>query len=1001
MFSLSTSFQPQQMVLPLINALHSLKNSATASVQSLHKDFTPENQFYTKEPNINLRDLGLTDINVSQLDELVSRLLPASPEPPAAASTWRTSHISSHSFFHNKHGFAHQKVGLFGQPLLHRQYHSPIRDFCSELHFLPVWIQSRGFKTFRTKARRLQAGYEGPAEPETYTPAFMKGFLQREKAPDAQSIDELVKHKVFPDNQQDAFKNGFAEGFMRSQSFTQRTQDSLRRTRLVLFVLLLIGLYGLSKTPFLSVRFRTTSGLDSALDPVELKNVTFEHVKGVEEAKNELQEVVEFLKNPQKFTVLGGKLPKGILLVGPPGTGKTLLARAVAGEADVPFYYASGSEFDEMFVGVGASRIRNLFKEAKANAPCVIFIDELDSVGGKRIESPMHPYSRQTINQLLAEMDGFKPNEGVIVIGATNFAEALDNALVRPGRFDMQVTVPIPDVKGRTEILNWYLSKIKVDSAAEAEIIARGTVGFSGADLENLVNQAALKAAVDGKEMVTMKDLEFAKDKILMGPERRSVEIDKKNKTITAYHESGHAIVAYYTKDAMPINKATIMPRGPTLGHVSLLPENDRWSETRAQLLAQMDVSMGGRVAEELIFGNEYITTGASSDFDGATKIAKMMVTRFGMSDKLGVMTYKEVSKQSPETQAAIEQEVRVLLKDSYERAKHILKTYKKEHQTLADALLQYETLDAKEIQKVLEGGFNEFDHKFFGISEAEANVMDPQQKLLLHCTYRALEDAGMSMERLSGSRTAVIIGLMNRDYETLKSDISSTINHYNATGTAMSITANRISFIFNLTGPSFAIDSACSSSLVALHLACQSLKQGDCEMAVCGGVSCIVEPRVFVALSKAKMISPEGISQPFSTKADGYGRGEGCGVVLLKPLKNAIRDCNKIWGVISKTAVNQDGRHVSPITKPSLLQQEELLRRIYSHKDMVKVQYIETHGTGTAIGDTTEAASISNVIAKAKPATKVLRLGSVKGNIGHTESAAGVAALIKAKKLP
>uniref|UniRef100_A0A665X929 ATP-dependent zinc metalloprotease YME1L1 n=1 Tax=Echeneis naucrates TaxID=173247 RepID=A0A665X929_ECHNA len=589
-----------QMIVPvsqLINALHSLKNSATASVQTLHKDFTVEHSSYLKEPTVSLRDLGLSDIRASQLDELVSRLLPipGPEEPPAVPSIWKMSHISSDSFFHNKHG---ERLGVFGSLIHHRQYHSPLKDVCSQLQFSPVWVQSRGFKTLRSRTRRKESGYDGPVESETYTP----------------------------------------------------------------------------------------------------------HVKGVEEAKNELQDVVEFLKNPQKFTVLGGKLPKGILLVGPPGTGKTLLARAVAGEADVPFYYASGSEFDEMFVGVGAGRIRNLFKEAKANAPCVIFIDELDSVGGKRIESPMHPYSRQTINQLLAEMDGFKPNEGVIVIGATNFAEALDNALVRPGRFDMQVTVPRPDVKGRTEILDWYLSKIKVDPAVEAEIIARGTVGFSGAELENLVNQAALKAAVDGKEMVTMKDLEFAKDKILMGPERRSVEIDKKNKTITAYHESGHAIVAYYTKDAMPINKATIMPRGPTLGHVSMLPENDRWSETRAQLLAQMDVSMGGRVAEELIFGDDYITTGASSDFDGATKIAKMMVTRFGMSDKLGVMTYGDVTKQSPETQAAIEQEVRVLLKDSYDRAKNILKTYSKEHKKLADALLRYETLDAKEIQMVLEG---------------------------------------------------------------------------------------------------------------------------------------------------------------------------------------------------------------------------------------------------------------------------------------------------------
>uniref|UniRef100_A0A674NVS3 ATP-dependent zinc metalloprotease YME1L1 n=1 Tax=Takifugu rubripes TaxID=31033 RepID=A0A674NVS3_TAKRU len=585
-----------QMLLPLsqlINALHTLKNSATASIQTLNRDLISEHNSHLREPHVSLRDLGLSEIRASQLDELVSRLLPAPRpiEPLAVPSVWRTSHISSDSFFHNKHEKSAQN---FSSCLVRNH----LTLMCSALS----------------------------------------------------SVNVL---KLFWDS---------------------------------------------------TVRFRTTSGLDLAVDPVQMKNVTFDHVKGVEEAKNELQDVVEFLKNPEKFTVLGGKLPKGILLVGPPGTGKTLLARAVAGEAEVPFYYASGSEFDEMFVGIGASRIRNLFREAKANAPCVIFIDELDSVGGKRIESPMHPYSRQTINQLLAEMDGFKPNEGVIVIGATNFAEALDNALIRPGRFDMQVTVPHPDVKGRTEILNWYLSKIKVDPAVDAEIIARGTVGFSGAELENLVNQAALKAAVDEKEMVTMKDLEFAKDKILMGPERRSVEIDKKNKTITAYHESGHAIVAYFTKDAMPINKATIMPRGPTLGHVSLLPENDRWSETRAQLLAQMDVSMGGRVAEELIFGDEYITTGASSDFDGATKIAKMMVTRFGMSDKLGVMTYSDVSKQSPETQAAIEQEVRVLLKDSYDRAKSILKKYSEEHKKLADALLRYETLDAKEIQMVLEG---------------------------------------------------------------------------------------------------------------------------------------------------------------------------------------------------------------------------------------------------------------------------------------------------------
>uniref|UniRef100_A0A4W4F5X9 ATP-dependent zinc metalloprotease YME1L1 n=1 Tax=Electrophorus electricus TaxID=8005 RepID=A0A4W4F5X9_ELEEL len=717
-FPMRTSFK-SYVTVPLahiINALHSLKASvsstAITSVQSHQKDLSPKYDLLLSGPEGQQNDLGLSELRLSAVNEELTRLLPMlAPEESPHLMThhlslrWKISHISTCSFFHNKHGFPHRAPGIFGSPVFYRQSCSPLQAACSDLQRLQVWVQSRGFKTLRSKARRLQPSIESSTEPDSYTPAFMKGLLKREKT-DVESLNQLTRQRNLPENLQDAFKTGFTEGFMKAQALMQRTQDSLKRTRLVLLVLLLIGIYGLSRTPFLSgkIRFRTTSGLDSALDPVQMKNVTFEHVKGVEEAKNELQDVVEFLKNPQKFTALGGKLPKGILLVGSPGTGKTLLARAVAGEADVPFYYASGSEFDEMFVGVGASRIRNLFKEAKANAPCVIFIDELDSVGGKRIESPMHPYSRQTINQLLAEMDGFKPNEGVIVIGATNFAEALDNALVRPGRFDMQVTVPKPDVRGRTEILNWYLKKIKVDSAVDAEIIARGTVGFSGAELENLVNQAALKAAVDGKEEVTMKELEFAKDKILMGPERRSVEIDKKNKTITAYHESGHAIVAYYTKDAMPINKATIMPRGLSLGHVSMLPENDRWSETRAQLLAQMDVSMGGRVAEELIFGGENITTGASSDFDGATQIAKMMVTRFGMSNKLGVMTYADLSKQSPETQAAVEQEVRVLLQDSYERAKKLLKTYSKEHKKLADALLTYETLDAKEIQMVLEG---------------------------------------------------------------------------------------------------------------------------------------------------------------------------------------------------------------------------------------------------------------------------------------------------------
>ncbi|KAA0704718.1 ATP-dependent zinc metalloprotease YME1L1 [Triplophysa tibetana] len=652
MFSLPTTFQSQGTVplTHLINVIQYLKSSANSaistSVQSLQRDLPSEHDLLHNEPKVNLEDLCLSKLRSNHVDDVLRRLMPSLD---LEEKTLRSA-VQTYTAWTTSHVSA--------------------PSFFQNKH---VWVQNRGFKIMRTKTRHQQS--EDPIESENYTPVFMKGLLTKDTQ-SVESLEQIMRNKNLPESHQDTFKTGFTEGFMKAQALTQRTQ----------------------------VGFRTTSRLDSAMDPVQMKNITFEHVKGVDEAKKELQDVVEFLRNPQKFTVLGGKLPKGILLVGPPGTGKTLLAKAVAGEADVPFYYASGSEFDEMFVGVGASRIRNIFKEAKASAPCVVFIDELDSVGGKRIDSPMHPFSRQTVNQLLAEMDGFKPNEGVIVIGATNFAEALDTALVRPGRFDMQVTVPIPDVRGRTEILQWYLKKITVDSALDPEIIARGTVGFSGAELENLVNQAALKAAVDGKKHVTMKELEFAKDKILMGPERRSVEIDQKNKQITAYHESGHAIVAYYTKHAMPINKATIMPRGPSLGHVSFLPENDRWRETQAQLKAQMDVSMGGRVAEELIFGNDNVTTGASSDFDGATKIAQMMVTRFGMSDKLGVMTYSDLTTYSPETRAAVEREVRVLLQDAYERATKLLKIYSKEHKLLADALLTYETLDAKEIQMILEG---------------------------------------------------------------------------------------------------------------------------------------------------------------------------------------------------------------------------------------------------------------------------------------------------------
>lgn len=374
----------------------------------------------------------------------------------------------------------------------------------------------------------------------------------------------------------------------------------------------------------------------SLVSPEDI-NVTFQDVCGVDEAKQELQEIVEFLRDPQKFSKLGGKLPRGVLLVGPPGTGKTLLARAVAGEAGVPFFHAAGPEFDEILVGQGARRVRDLFSTAKIRAPCVVFIDEIDSVGGKRTNSVLHPYANQTINQLLSEMDGFHQNEGVIVLGATNRREDLDRALLRPGRFDVEVQVPVPDLKGREEILSLYLKKVKLAPEVEPKLIAKRTVGFTGADLENLVNQAALRAAIENQSAVSMKYFELARDRALMGPERKNKIMDEEENRNTAYHEAGHALVSLYTKDATPLHKVTILQRGSVLGHTAFVPEKDIHTRNKSQLLAMMDCSMGGRVSEELIFGAEKVTSGASQDFKSATSIATTMVKHYGMSEKVRI----------------------------------------------------------------------------------------------------------------------------------------------------------------------------------------------------------------------------------------------------------------------------------------------------------------------------------------------------------------------------
>ena len=447
--------------------------------------------------------------------------------------------------------------------------------------------------------------------------------------------------------------------------------------------------------------------------------VTFDDVAGVEEAKEDLQEVVEFLKDPHKFQRLGGKIPKGALLVGPPGTGKTLLARAIAGEANVPFFTISGSDFVEMFVGVGASRVRDMFDQAKKNAPCIIFIDEIDAVGRHRGAGlgGGNDEREQTLNQLLVEMDGFEANEGVILIAATNRPDVLDPALLRPGRFDRQIVVPNPDVAGREKILDVHMRNVPLAPDVDAKVLARGTPGFSGADLANLVNEAALLAARRSRRMVTHQDFEDAKDKVLMGSERRSMAMSEEEKKLTAYHEGGHAIVALNVPEADPVHKATIIPRGRALGMVMQLPEGDRYSMKYKQMTSRLAIMMGGRVAEELIFGPENVTSGAQSDIQQATKLARAMITQWGYSKELGLVAYGDnqeevflghsVARQqniSEETAQKIDDEIRRLVDDGYKTAKKILTKKAKDLEALAQGLLEFETLSGSEIADLLKG---------------------------------------------------------------------------------------------------------------------------------------------------------------------------------------------------------------------------------------------------------------------------------------------------------
>lgn len=447
--------------------------------------------------------------------------------------------------------------------------------------------------------------------------------------------------------------------------------------------------------------------------------ITFKDVAGVEEAKEDIQELVEYLKEPQKFQKLGGKIPRGVLLVGPPGTGKTLLAKAVAGEAKVPFFTISGSDFVEMFVGVGASRVRDMFEQAKKHAPCIIFIDEIDAVGRHRGAGlgGGHDEREQTLNQLLVEMDGFSGNEGIIIIAATNRPDVLDPALLRPGRFDRQVVVPLPDVRGRRFILEVHMKKLPLANGVDAQILARGTPGFSGADLANLVNEAALAAARKNKTQVDMRDFEFAKDKILMGAERHSMVMKDDEKRLTAYHEAGHAIVGLSVPDHDPVHKVTIIPRGRALGVTMFLPSEDRYSYSKQRLESQLSSLFGGRVAECLIFGEDMITTGASNDIKRATEIARGMVKKWGLS-ALGPVAYEDeggevflgnsMARQTRElsehTAEAIDKEVNLILNRNYERAKQILSDHIDKLHRMAEVLIKYETIDVAQIDAIMSG---------------------------------------------------------------------------------------------------------------------------------------------------------------------------------------------------------------------------------------------------------------------------------------------------------
>lgn len=633
---------------------------------------------------------------------------------------WNVSYLSGRNFDENKNGFCESNDSMIFS----------IKPIYGTIHLgqnSVFDIQIRGFKT----QRNIQ---NDEGDKTSITARFINWI--KTNPDNSDTVWRHIKRKDFSgsawDSKQkeltpeDRVKLAFAEGFMEGQS--RKTQNRLKQFLKALqsfflvslfFSIFLLGVYKLRASD--GSIFRMQFGENQEID-AETVNVTFQDIKGIDEAKKELANVIEYLKNPAKFTVLGGKLPKGVLLSGVPGTGKTLIARAVAGEAGVPFFHVAGSEFDEILVGQGAKRVRNLFKAAKERAPCVIFIDEIDSVGSQRTTSALHPYANQTINQLLSEMDGFHQNEGVIVLGATNRPKQLDPALMRPGRFDVRIHIDTPDFSGRTEILRLYLSKI-IHSQVDMNTLVKTTLGFTGADISNMVNQAALQAALQNADKVSMNDLLYARDKIIMGLEQKK-NSDEETNRLVAYHESGHAIVTYYSKHANQLHKVTIVPRSGSLGHTSHLPRREINSFTKIELLADMDCCMGGRVAEELMLGADNASIGCSSDLKSATAIAQSMVMEYGMSSKIGYQVIDR-TKTNEKINDAVNEEVKLLLQESYDRAKAILKEHKKELKMLAEALLVYETLDVEDVQNLINGKKMKIQKNSNSTGIQERNIKD------------------------------------------------------------------------------------------------------------------------------------------------------------------------------------------------------------------------------------------------------------------------------------